>query len=276
MEARLIAAAALAWGATAVSALGYVFSNSVVVLGDFLHGVTDALGITLAVLVAWLVARDPGGVFTYGYHRAESLAIFTNAVTILFGSIYVAYEAALRFFKGVEIDPLWMLYSSSAALILSVGSAVLLKGRSEANLKAAYLHALADSLTSIIALASAVSIILAGIPLIDAVLGLGISAYLFSRALPLFKSSLLSLLDASPINPEALKKEIGLHVHDMHIWSPCPDFKIATLHIVVPENYTLTELEEIRKRVEHTLRSRGINHVTIQFESGHCSNSHRH
>ena len=273
---RLYFAPIFAWAAVFIGVVGYVFSNSMAVLTDVIHSALDSLGITLAVIAHLLLTRSYSVTYTYGYHRVETLTMMFNLAFLIPGLAYVLYESLTRLLNPVRVNAVMMFISSVVVLTLNITVVALFKGRREANLKAAYLHALLDLGSTIAAMAAAILIMFGMSTRLDAVIALIVVTYLSYRAFSLAKSAYTSLLDKSPIDVEKVVENLGLEVHDIHIWSPCPDYKIATLHIRVNKNLTVEQLDSIRQNIEEKLKTFGIGHVTVQFEHGPCTASHNH
>ncbi len=271
------AAAAFAWAAVLVGIVGAVLSRSLAVLGDAVHGLVDAGGITIAALVHSLVTRGVTSTYTYGLHRAEVLAAMFNSVTLIAGSAYIVTEAINKLVSGVDVDPVLMAISSTVVLALNVVAVLLLHGGTTLNIRAAYLHALSDLGVTLAALAGAISIMLTGVKYLDVVIALAISAYLVKMGIPILRTSIGIALDKSPVDVEGLRRELGLRVHDLHVWALCPDIKVASLHVEVEDpNTPMSKLEDLRRYISEKLERHGICHVTIQFELGKCVAEHDH
>jgi len=269
-------AALAAWAAVAVGIIGSVVSGSLVVLGDAVHGAIDAAAISIAVLVHRALKRqDP--MYTYGFHRAETLATLTNSITLVLGSAYIASKAVNKLFSGARVDPGTMALSSLAILVLNLVAVMALHRGETTNLRAAYLHALSDLAMTIVALIGAAAIALTGLHVIDPAAAVAVSIYLAWYGIKMFRTAIVAALDKSPVDVESIKAELGLPVHDFHIWSLCPELRVASLHVEVDDpNTPVSKLEELRRYIVERLSRYGIRHVTIQFESGRCDVDHDH
>ena len=270
-------AAAFAWAAVLAGIAGAVISRSLAVLGDAIHGLVDAAGITMAAVVHSLVARGATSTYTYGLHRAETLAAMFNSATLIAGSAYIVAEAINKLVSGVDVDPLLMAISSVIVLALNIVAVLLLHGGTTLNIRAAYLHALSDLGVTLAALGGAIAIMLTGVRYLDVVIALAISAYLVKMGIPILRTSIGIALDKSPVDVERLRDELGLRVHDFHVWALCPDIKVASLHVVVEDpDMPMSKLEDLRRYISEKLERHGICHVTVQFELGKCVAEHSH
>ena len=167
---------------TVAQIIGGIISGSLALISDALHNLSDTISVILAY-VAQVLSRKPRTQrSTFGLKRAEILAAFINALTLIGISIYLVFEAVERFIHPKEVDPAWMFWLGLLGLLANGISVLILEGEKNKNInvKAAYLHLLGDALTSIAVVAGAVLIWFFNIFWVDSVVTILISVYLLS------------------------------------------------------------------------------------------------
>lgn len=256
-----------------VEVVGGILTGSLALLADAGHMFTDVAGLGLALLAIRFAARPASPDRTYGYHRAEILAALTNAVILVFVSLYVVYEAYQRFRNPPPVQGGAMLVVASIGLAVNVaGMLILRRGAGESlNLRGAYFEVLSDALTSIGVIVAAIVMITTGWYYADPIISAGIGFFILPRTWRLLRESVGVLLEGTPadVNLAAIREALAtapgvLSVHDLHVWSLTSGVNAMSAHVVIQDftnpAATLTSLYD---RMTPDLK---LAHATIQLE----------
>lgn len=262
-----------------VEVVGGILSNSLALLSDAGHMFTHFIALGLALLAIRVARRPATRTKTYGYYRAEILAALANGIILLFLSLYIFYEAYLRFLQPPEVEGPIML--GVAIVGLGANFAVLLalrRTRSESiNIRGAFLHVLSDTLSSVGVITAGVIIIFAGIYVVDPLVGFLIGAMVLIWALGLIREAGGVLLEAAPKHIDVreitreVKKVKGVRdLHDLHVWTITSGMHAMSGHLLI-EDQMVSKAVEILDEVNELLRLKfGIAHTTLQLECEKC------
>lgn len=261
---------------------GGIISGSLALISDAIHNLSDVISVILAYVAHRISLRPQSGKSTFGYKRAEILAAFLNAITLIAISVYLLFEAGERFLNPKEVDYQWMFWLGLLGLIANGLSVLILHRNKEENLniRAAYLHLIGDALTSLAVIAGAVFIWLFDVYWIDPLVTVLISIYIFIHTFSILKESVGILMQFAPpeidqaevINELKKLDEIG-GVHHVHIWQLADHQIYFEAHLVLKSNLTISETHEVTQKAKRLLNSRfHINHTTFQYESISCEN----
>jgi cobalt-zinc-cadmium efflux system protein len=252
--------------------VGGLLANSLALLADAGHMMTDNLALTLALLAAWFARRPPDASRTYGYQRAEILAALVNGVALVVVCLFIVWEAWERLLVPREVDYRLMSAVAAGGLVVNLIAARILHGHHHGlNVRAAYLHVLGDLLGSIGALTAAGLIAVFGWRWADPVASLLICVIILVSATRLVLRSLHVLMEGVPEHLDAreirqcLVDTSGVEdVHDLHVWSLAGGAPLLTAHLVVDPSVAPAE---ILREACRTLRTRfGITHATLQID----------
>jgi len=276
---RLVVSTAITLGFAAVEFGAGFFANSLALIGDAFHNLTDALSLVLALAAVALGRRRPTAEMSYGYQRAGIIASFVNAAVLVGLTIVIFVEAWNRFRDPEPVDTGVMLWVSLLALVVNSAIAWWLHdgGRADLNVKSAVLHQVADALSSLGVIVAAILIRLTGSLVFDPLLSVLIGALVLWSAWGILKESLNLLLDGTPrgIDPDdvatSLAREEGVFgVHHLHIWALGPASPALSCHILLGD-IPLSATQAVVERVNAMLFERyGIVHTTIQPEFAEC------
>lgn len=262
----------------AVEVYAGIRSSSLALLSDAGHNFTDALALLLAAFANYLQFKPADSVKTFGYHRAGVLAAFVNALTLVLISLYIFYEAAQRLLHPVPIESNVMLVVAAMALVLNgVIMLSLRSGKSDINIRAAFIHMLGDAVSSVAIIGGALLIAWTGYLPIDPILSILIAAMIIWTAWDIIRESLNVLLEGLPAGLElgsvtgALYTIDGvLDVHDLHIWSLGSTAHALSCHVLI-DDMPPSASDSILKRINDVLCRFHIHHTTIQFEHVKCA-----
>ncbi|PQD96721.1 cation-efflux pump [Pradoshia eiseniae] len=266
-----------------VEAVGGYLTNSLALLSDAGHMLSDSVSLGIALLAFILGEKTPSQSKTYGYKRFEILAAVLNGVTLILIAFYIFYEAIERFANPPEVATSGMLAISIIGLLVNIFVAwwMVRGGDTEDNLnmRGAFLHVLSDMLGSVGAIAAALLMMFFGWGWADPLASVIVAVLVLRSGYYVTKSSLHVLMEGTPENVDVEsviqtikeKKEIQ-GIHDLHIWSITSGYNALSCHAVVDSNLTIVESEKLLQDIEHNLGHIGIQHVTIQLETS----SHLH
>ncbi len=276
-EGRKPAALAFALGLTLLFAVvevatGFI-ANSLALISDAGHMVTDAAALGLALLAQVIAKRPPSARHSFGFGRAEALAAFVNALAMLAVVAWIVFEAALRFAAPKAVAGGTVLIVATIGLAINLAVAWLLsRDQASINTRAALVHVMGDILGSLAAIVAGAVIYLTGWMQIDPLLSLLVSLLILKSTLAVLGESYHALMEGVPQQIDYLRVGADLadvpgvlSVHDLHVWdmSPGQPALIGHLHI-----RHLREWPEVLDLVKTMLLARhGIDHVTLQPEA---------
>jgi cobalt-zinc-cadmium efflux system protein len=265
---------------TIVEVAGGIVSNSLALISDAIHNLSD----TLALLLAWFASRigrrKPNPRRTYGYKRVEILSAFINASVLTAISIFLIYEALIRFLHPEPVRSMLMLVIAIIGLFANLTSMLFLHRDSKhsLNVKAAYLHLLGDTLSSFAVVGGAILIFFTNIIWIDPALTLIISVVIVVQAYRILRESIDILMQSTPnrLNLDEIKTMIEKYplvhnIHHVHCWQLQDDDVLFEAHIEIIRDIPLSESNKLLTEIELLLRNNfAITHTTLQVEYGYC------
>jgi cobalt-zinc-cadmium efflux system protein len=258
---------------TAVEIAGGIWTDSLALLADAGHMVSDNVAIVIALVAVTLARRPSTPTRSFGFQRAEIIAAFVNGLTLVLVSGWIVWEAVRRFDDTPEILGGWMLAVAVVGLLVNVLAATILirAGRESLNVEAALRHVFADLLGSGAVLVAALVIVTTGWTLIDPLVSIGIALLIVASAWGVLRDSTSILMEATPsgIDAEAVATAIvdvdGVtSVHDLHVWRITSGFDALAAHVLVGRG---EDCHGLRREIEAVLRDRfAITHTTLQVD----------
>jgi len=252
-------------------------SNSVALIADAGHNLSDVLGLICAWAALLLGRRPPGAQFTYGLGRSSVLAALANAVLLLFACGAIAWEAASRLVAPQPVAGQTVMSVAAIGIVLNGISAWMLHAGSHGDLnrRSAYIHMLGDAAVSVGVLLSGLLILLTGWSRLDPIVSLLIVAVILMSTWRLLRDSLSLSLDGVPAGVDSsavmsyLSDQQGVtDVHDLHIWALSTTNVALTAHLVVPERGAEDAfLNSLTPNLKRRFR---IHHATLQIERDRC------
>jgi cobalt-zinc-cadmium efflux system protein len=254
--------------------VGGYLTNSLALIADAGHMLTDVAGIALTLAAIWFGGRKPSEKKTYGYYRLEILAAFINGLVLVGLSFWIVIEAISRFRSPQQVLATEMTAIAAGGLVINIVAAYLLHQdhKHDLNIRGAFLHVLGDLLGSVVAIASGLTILLAGWPYADPLGSLIIGAIVIFGAARLVLESVNVLLEGTPTHIDIRKVEAAIRetngvagVHDLHVWTISSGIEALSAHINHHDEVSHTEvLGRVRTRLKEQF---GIEHLTIQMET---------
>ncbi|HSH76109.1 MAG TPA: cation diffusion facilitator family transporter [Longimicrobiales bacterium] len=272
VSARLVWVLALTATFMVAELIGGLLSNSLALLADAGHMLTDVAALALSVFAIKLAQRPPSTKRTYGYVRFEILAALVNGAALLVIAGLIMLEAWERLRSPLVIDGPVMVGVAALGLGVNIVGATLLHGHAHGtlNVRGAYLHVLGDLLGSVGAIAAGIVVLSTGWTPIDAIASVAIALLILFSSWNLVREAADVLLESAPahVDVEAILADLngidGLEdVHDVHVWTLTSGFVALSAHGVIDDvAHHSRILDEVRTR----MRGHGIEHVTFQIE----------
>jgi len=251
--------------------------NSLALLTDAGHNLSDVGSLALSMFAFTLAKRRATSTFTYGYKKTTILAALVNAVMLFIAVGIMGYESVRRFFAPQAVSGEAVAWIAGIGILINGITAMLFfkeKGN-DINLKSAYLHMAADTFVSMGAVAAGIIIIYTGWTRVDSVMGLAIAVIIFISTWKLLIESFKLSVDAVPagIKVDEVKQRIlnqaGVtNVHHIHIWPLSTTENALTAHITIDKALPFEQKMLVVKKVRHDLEHCNIHHSTIEVESG--------
>ncbi|MGN7385945.1 cation diffusion facilitator family transporter [Sporosarcina sp. SAFN-015] len=266
-----------------VEAIGGFLTNSLALLADAGHMLSDSISLAIALIAFKLGEKAASKSKTFGYKRFEILAAVLNGVTLIVIALFIFYEAIQRFANPPEVATTGMLIVSSIGLAVNILVAwIMMRGgdvEENLNMKGAYLHVLSDMLGSVGAIAAALLIMFFNWGWADPLASIIVAILVLRSGYYVSKSGLHVLMEGVPHNVDldkiiyTIRNTEGVHsVHDLHVWSITSGLNALSCHAVVDDQMTIAESEKLLRSIEHALLHQNIHHVTIQLETA----AHQH
>lgn len=270
----------LGWSA-AQAAAGLAI-GSTALLSDSVHNLGDAAGLVLAWIAASLAGRRATSHRTWGWHRAEHLAGFANALLVLVGAAVVGTGAAWRLAHPVAIEGLHVSAWALGGIAVNALSAWWIGGHGhDINTRGAFLHLVSDAAISGAVVVGGLAVHFSGLAWIDPLLALAISLWLLKHTWPFFRETLDTLLDAVPLRHDLSRIESDLSaidgvalLHDLHVWPLGGSRAALTVHLVHRDGTDPSEI--LRKALDKLHHGHPDIHATIQVEPSGIEDWHGH
>jgi len=262
---------------TIVEAALALEADSMGLLADAGHNLSDVLGLVLAWIASYLATKKAGARFSYGYRRTTILAALANAITLLFASIYIAFGALEKLSSTTTVQTEIVIYVAAIGIVINGGAALLFMKQShhDLNIKGAFLHLAFDALVSAGVVVAGIVMLYTDAYWIDPVVALAIVSVILYLTWRMLGDALSLILDAVPpnIDPEAvaqfLRNISGVTaVHDLHIWAMSTQETCLTAHLVMPEHPLWAQPNGYQTVSRALAQQFSIHHVTLQVEQG--------
>jgi cobalt-zinc-cadmium efflux system protein len=249
-----------------------LLADSLAVLADAGHMLSDAASLGLALVAVWLAGRPVTLERSFGYRRAEILAALANGVLLVVVSIVVFVEAARRFANPPDVTGGWVLVVGCVGLAVNLAAAwILRRGSRSLNMRGALYHVLADALGSAGVIVAGIVVLTTGWNTIDPLISVVIGVLILLSSWTLLRDSVNVLLEATP--PGMSAEEVGraivsldgvVEIHDLHIWTITSGFPALAAHVLVEPGL---DCHGLRRQIEVVLRERfELDHTTLQVD----------
>ena len=254
------------------AAAGFL-TNSLALLADAAHMLTDVVGVSFALFAISFASRPATSAKTYGYYRLEMLAALANGLLLIGVAIYILVETAMRISDPPEIPGGAVLAVAIVGLIINLVCAYLLfeAQKTSLNMRGAFLEVVSDLLGSVVVIIAAIVILTTGFLLIDPIASVLIAVFILPRTWKLIAESVHVLLEGTPRNLDMehirshfLETPDVVGVHDLHVWSMTSGMPLMSAHVVIADGAPAGRiLDDLNTCLEEHF---DIEHSTIQIE----------
>lgn len=265
---------------TVAEIVGGLLSNSLSLLSDAVHNLGDTLALLFAYMASKLGNRKADKKRTFGYKRVEILTAFFNALTLIAICIFLFAEAYHRLLHPEPIKGALMLAVAVVGLLANwVSVLILQKDKSHnINVKAAYLHLLGDTLSSVAVIVGGLAIWLWNIVWVDPVITILVGIYIIYHTWNVLRQAIDILMQATPRNFDldsvvtAIQHVKGVKdIHHLHVWQLNDEQVHFEAHINAEENINMVQAMAMRKEIETLLQQQGVQHSTLQIGYNCCA-----
>ncbi len=256
-----------------------IFGNSLALLTDAGHNLTDVIALGLSWFAIRLTAQPANARKTYGYHRAGILAAVINSTTLIIIAVGVFYEAYQRLLAPPEVNSGILIGVGMVAVVINLVTALLVRRGSEKdlNLRSAFVHLMGDVLSTIGAVIAGVIIYFTKANWLDPLVSVLIGFLIVYNAWGILRDAMDILLEATPRDvdmktmvDDLVQVEGVLGVHDLHVWSLTQNLRTMSAHILT-KDIPISAGTEIQRKVNEILYHRyNVGHATLQLECVDC------
>ena len=274
-DRRVFAAIAVNLGLTVAQIIGGIVSGSLALIADALHNFSDAISLIIAFAARKIARRPRDADMTFGYGRVEVVAALINYTTLILIGLYLLYEAAMRFVDPQPVEGWLIVIIAGIALIVDAATALLTyrMSKSSVNIRAAFLHNVADALGSIAVILAGTLILLYDWRLIDPIVTVMIAGYILWQSFREIGPVIRILMLGSPPDIEtrgvldAVRGVPGVTgIHHAHFWQMDEHHAALDAHVVIEEG-RWNDADAIKERIKSVLSDRfGIEHTTLELE----------
>ncbi|MDR3241157.1 MAG: cation diffusion facilitator family transporter [Lactobacillaceae bacterium] len=275
-NARFLTASIMNIVITIAELVGGILSGSLALISDAVHNFTDVLSLIIAWVAQWISGKPTSERNTFGFRRAEILAAFVNSIFLFAVTFLLVIESVKGFLDPHPIKGLLMLIIAVIGLVANVVTGlVLLGGHKNLNTKAALLHVLGDTLSSLGVIVAAVLIYFFNWTFLDPLITLVVALYIMYATWPVLKASTQILMQSNiSLDFDAIKNDVlpCPHVkgaHHFHAWQVDEDRVMLSFHVTM-DDQPLSEVEKSNQKMREIIQSKyHVDHVTIQPEIDH-------
>ncbi len=256
-----------------------IFANSLALLTDAAHNLTDVIALGLTWFAIRITAQPANAQKTYGYHRAGILVALLNSTTLVLISLGIFYEAYRRFVAPPQVQSTILIGVGLIAVIINLVTALLVHrgSQSDLNLRSAFVHLMGDVLSTVGAVIAGVIIYFTGANWLDPLVSVLIGFLILYNAWGILRDAVDILLEATPrdVNIKNMVNDIiqvkgVLGIHDIHVWSLTQSLRTMSAHILTDDLH-ISAGAQIQRQVSEMLRQRyNIAHATLQLECVDC------
>lgn len=275
-EKNLLAATLLNLVITIVEIAGGILSGSLALLSDAVHNLSDTFATFIAYLAILIGKRDANQKKTFGYQRLEILAALLNAVLLIVISFFLLKEAYERWNDPRPINSMVMLIVAMIGLLANLYAVIILKkdAHKSINVRAAYIHLIGDSLSSVVVIIGGILIQIFNVYWIDPLITLLISLYIIREAYVILKESVHILMQSTPDQLDLSKVKLRVeqipqvyNIHHIHAWMLTDNEIHIEAHVELKNDHKLSEVKKIHSAIEQIMvHEFHAGHVTLQFE----------
>ncbi|HEY7454096.1 MAG TPA: cation diffusion facilitator family transporter [Thermoleophilaceae bacterium] len=273
---RLTLALALILGLMAAEVVAGIVADSLALLSDAAHMLTDAAAIALALFAARIARRPARGGFTFGFRRAEILSAQLNGATLVALALVIVVEGIRRLFDPPDVEGGVVLVVAIAGIVVNLAATAVLAGaeRRSLNVEGAFQHVLTDLFAFVATAVAGAVVLLTDFSRADGIAALVVAALMLRSGYGLLRESGRVLLEAAPrdLDPEEIGRALAaqnhvVEIHDLHVWEVTSGFPAISAHVTVGAG---CDTQAHRRQLAELLSERfGVAHSTLQVETRH-------
>ncbi|MEZ4906756.1 MAG: cation diffusion facilitator family transporter [Saprospiraceae bacterium] len=250
--------------------------DSMALISDAGHNFLDVLGLILAYAGIWLSKIRPNKRFTYGYRKTTILASVFNSIFLFTSVIFILKESIERLFHPVSTVGTTIMWIAGIGIIINSLSGYLFMklDQNDVNIRAAFIHLIADALVSVGVVISGFIIYKTDLYIMDPIVSIVISVIILLMTFRLLKQSIFLAIDAVPdgVDVDEIEQSIGnikgvMEIHHIHVWAMSSSENAITAHLVLDDNIEVSDLGGLKSNIRHVLLHHNIQHSTMEFES---------
>lgn len=267
-------------GITLAQVIGGIISNSLSLLSDAVHNFNDSMSLVTTLVTKKIAKKGANTSKTFGYKRAEIIGAFVNLITLVIVALFLIKEGIERFFVPETIDGLTMFWVAMIGLAANLITALLLwkNSRDDLNMRAAFIHIMADAISSVGVVVGGWLIIQYNWYIVDAILTLIIGSYILWHSYQMLRETIEILMEAKPDDIEISELTEAMQnvdrvcgVHHVHVWQLDENSIMLESHIVILKE-DMHLMEDVKANLKQVLHDEfDIFHSTLEFEFEPCS-----
>lgn len=280
LGAKLLVGVAINLGIFVVQIIGGLLANSLGLLSDAAHNLSDVVSLLLSYGANRVGKQPPSPAHTFGFRRVEVMVAFFNAAALIAIAVFVAYEGFVRLLHPVSVGGTTVMLVAGIGMVANAAAAWLLKGHDDLNARSAFLHLVADAVTSLGVVIGGFLVWAFHFNAADALVSIALSIWMVKEAWGIVRASVHILAEGSPEGldfweiAEAMEAEDGVKgVHALHVWAISSSEFALSAHVEVDDR-PLSDITTVVRRVKEMLKDRfGIGHPTLEVEcaAGGCA-----
>lgn len=266
--------------------IGGLAFNSLALLADAAHMLSDVVGLGIALYALRLAERPASVRHTYGFQRAEVLGAVANGITLIAVVAWIFLEAFRRLADPEAVEGAGLLVVATLGLMINLGSAMLLNSArgGSLNMRGAFIHMASDTTGSVAVIVAAVAVIVWGATWVDPAASFAIGLLILWATWGLLRDTAHVLMEGAPKGMDvqavetALEEEPGVQaVHHLHVWNLASDVPALSAHVILADDETLHDAQVRGERLRSMLHDRfGIGHATLELECHPCTEAQPH
>jgi len=280
LGATFIVGLVLTTGFVVLEFIAGLWANSLALISDAGHNLTDAMALGLSGWALYMSRRSPNNNKTFGYHRTGILTATFNAASLVIIGGYIIYESIDRIINPPEVSGWAVIIVAAVALAVNLLVAWLLLAwsKEDLNTRSAFLHIAADAAASLGVVVAGIVIVFTGWEIVDPIISILIALLILWSSWGILKEAVNVLLEGIPegldmvsLMRDLMQQPSVTDVHDLHVWTIGSGLSAMSCHLVLTEDYTIQEANFIAKDVNRLLNNKyRIKHATVQFEYQDC------
>ncbi|HDE8044101.1 TPA: cation diffusion facilitator family transporter [Staphylococcus aureus] len=263
---------------TIVEFVGGIYTNSLALLSDSFHMLSDVLALGLSMLAIYFASKKPTKNYTYGFLRLEIIVAFINGLALIIISLGIMYEGIIRIIKPQSVESGTMMFIAILGLIVNIVLTLILvrslKKENNVNIQSALWHFMGDLLNSLGVIIAVVLIHFTGWEIIDPIISIVISLVILNGGYKIIKNAWKILMESVPewYNTDEIigsMKEINgvIDIHEFHLWNITTNHSSLSAHVVLSDKFVDSPYKTINE-VSNLLKTKyGLEHVTLQIEN---------